>query len=205
MRDGIVADRNKSGSAMSSFPVALNNFVLVETQYGAQKLSFMARLIREGDGYGAWLGGDWAMKHKGEPMIEFFDVRYLHTPYGQFTGGRYLLDTFMELGDDRGLCLDGGIPEWSLSAEAVRSVQQWVVRDYSHLVSDDEVTEEVSTLSFSSVLDEISETLAQADGEYLASIYNQLCSGKVRYIEDDVFERLPPEDDAQTYRMTPPQ
>lgn len=114
--------------------VSLKNSILVQSQLGSQKLGFIARLILEGDGYGAWSDGEWALTHKGDPLIEFFDVRYQHTPYGQFTGGRYLLSTFMEREDDRGLLLDGGIPSWSLTVEAVRAVQNWASTEYPELL-----------------------------------------------------------------------
>ena len=57
-------------------------------------------------------------------MVEFYDRRYMHTNYGQFIG-RYYLETLLER-NIVGLCLDGGVPSWSLSAHDFAQVHAWL-------------------------------------------------------------------------------
>lgn len=62
-------------------------------------------------------------------LIEFYDRRYDHTPDGQFTGGRYFVETFMESYGCRtleGLSLQGSVPDWTLSGIDRATVQNWV-------------------------------------------------------------------------------
>lgn len=63
---------------------------------------------------------------------------------------------------------------------------------------------ESQSLDFSSVLRNITDTLAQADGAYLASVYNELCSDKIEYVKGDTFRRLPDEGEASTFQSRPP-
>jgi hypothetical protein len=62
------------------------------------------------------------------PMIEVYDYSQDHEvfgPLGQFTGGRYLVETLAEesRGSGAPLSLDGGIPEWTLTATAHQTVR----------------------------------------------------------------------------------
>ncbi len=82
---------------------------------------FNVRLVSKGDRYGL----DWCRTHdKDEPLVEFYDARYPHTEFGQFVS-RYCLSTMLER-DDAGLCLDGGVPEWSISADDMAAVRAWL-------------------------------------------------------------------------------
>lgn len=90
-----------------------------------------ARLILPGDGYGRWMAETqtWVMTLEpgSTPLVEFFDKRYMHTPFGQFTGGRYYLETVIDvIKERRGLCLDGGIPEWSVDADSMQLVGEFL-------------------------------------------------------------------------------
>jgi hypothetical protein len=59
-------------------------------------------------------------------IVEFFDLRYPHTPDGQFTGGRYRLDTLTDDHDPRhGLTLDLGSPSWRVTADTLALVLKW--------------------------------------------------------------------------------
>jgi len=88
--------------------------------------------VLPGDGYGAWdkEAEQWAMTHPSgaPPMVEFFDRRFPHTPFGQFTGGRYLVATL--LASDRaqgaGLLLDGGVADWRICSRARKLVECWL-------------------------------------------------------------------------------
>jgi hypothetical protein len=82
---------------------------------------FNVRIVRKGEGYGL----DSRLTHdKEEPFVEFYDKRYPHTEYGQFIS-RYYVSTILEY-DNQGLCLDGGIPEWSISARDMGVVRSWL-------------------------------------------------------------------------------
>jgi hypothetical protein len=95
---------------------------------------FRARIVRQGDTYGL----DHCLTHdKADPMIEFYDARYAsvlseHTisvaqgfaPEGQFVS-RYYLSTFLAHGNS-GLCLDGGVDDWTLDAATVGAFRNWV-------------------------------------------------------------------------------
>lgn len=64
------------------------------------------------------------------PMIEFYDRRYQHTELGQFVT-RYLVESLTHEDADvlydnvlGGMCLDGGIPDWQVTAENMRLVRE---------------------------------------------------------------------------------
>lgn len=89
------------------------------------------RLIMPGDGYGMWTAETktWAMTLPAgsAPLVEFFDKRYMHTPFGQFTGGRYHLETMANaIKKKGGLLLDGGIPEWAVDAASMQLVGKFL-------------------------------------------------------------------------------
>jgi hypothetical protein len=76
---------------------------------------FSVVLVRKGDRYGL----ENCLTHeKDDPMVEFYDADYAGKPYftkvGQFVS-RYYLSTLTER-PVAGLCLDGGIPKWSIAA-----------------------------------------------------------------------------------------
>lgn len=88
---------------------------------------FLARVLRKGTPYGLNNALVWDDDRAG---VEFYDTRYAHTRFGQFTGGRYFVETI--LGDDRygsgvgGINLDAGVADWSLSADATDLVRDWL-------------------------------------------------------------------------------
>jgi len=75
------------------------------------------RIVKTGDKYGR----DMCLTNDKAPMVEFYDSRYPHTEYGQFVS-RYYISTILSQ-DSRGgkysngLCLDGRVPAWQVSAE----------------------------------------------------------------------------------------
>jgi hypothetical protein len=75
------------------------------------------RIVKTGDKYGR----DMCLTNDKAPMVEFYDSRYPHTQYGQFVS-RYYISTILSQ-DSRGgeysngLCLDGRVPAWQVSAE----------------------------------------------------------------------------------------
>jgi len=80
------------------------------------------RIVNTGDTYGRAM----CLTNDKAPMVEFYDVRYLHTQYGQFVS-RYYISTILSQ-DSRGgeysngLCLDGRVPAWHVSAEDMAQV-----------------------------------------------------------------------------------
>jgi len=58
------------------------------------------------------------------PLVEFYDTRYPATDDGQFTGGRYYLDTLLD--GKAGLNLAGDVPAWTLDATAMTVVRRWL-------------------------------------------------------------------------------
>jgi hypothetical protein len=69
---------------------------------------------------------------KEKITIEFYDARYdfskdLHAEgiHGQFTGGSYYLETFMNIKDGNGLPLNGGVPDWTMDGDSVAEVKAW--------------------------------------------------------------------------------
>lgn len=86
---------------------------------------FNVRIVNEGDTFGR----DDCMTHtEEEPLVEFYDPKQdpaVFGPRGQFIG-RYYCDTIVNGDYPRGLCLDGGVPAWSISAHGMRSVKAFL-------------------------------------------------------------------------------
>lgn len=78
---------------------------------------------------------DCLTNDSGKFLVEFYDLRYRDPkwcPDGQFTGGRYYASTL--LGEDRwsghdasaGLCLDGGIPAWTVTGPQMKVALEFI-------------------------------------------------------------------------------
>jgi hypothetical protein len=87
---------------------------------------FNVRVVNKGDKYGR----DFVLINDSDkPLVEFYDARYPHTEFGQFVS-RYYVSTI--LGTDGygraegGLSLHGGIPEWTVSAEDMATVRNFL-------------------------------------------------------------------------------
>ena len=77
-------------------------------------------IVNTGDNYGL----NMCLLNVKAPMVEFYDGRYphVHAPYGQFVS-RYYISTILNGNlDSTGLCLDGRIPAWNVSAEDMAQV-----------------------------------------------------------------------------------
>jgi hypothetical protein len=89
---------------------------------------FNVRIVNVGDKYGR---NDCLTNDKAS-MVEFYDSRYDFPDFmgrGQFVSRYYI--SILEEGnrDGRGLCLDGGIPEWSVSAEGMKQVLEYIKQE----------------------------------------------------------------------------
>jgi hypothetical protein len=85
---------------------------------------FNIRVVQTGDKYGR----NDCITHDKAPLVEFYDSRYDHADWmgrGQFVS-RYYVDTIMDGDYPNGLCLYGSEPEWIVSANEMRQVQEYL-------------------------------------------------------------------------------
>ncbi len=83
-------------------------------------MRFNTKIIPTGGAYGR----DDCLTNDGVPMIEFYDPRHVkHGPLGQFVS-RYNIGTI--LNHTGALCLDGGVPEWTVTATDMAEIQTWL-------------------------------------------------------------------------------
>ncbi len=61
-------------------------------------------------------------------MVEFYDTRYPHTLFGQFTGGRYYASDLLSpsRAERTGLALNGNSQDWTINADAYSAVINWL-------------------------------------------------------------------------------
>lgn len=99
-----------------------------------QGIRFNVRVVLKGEPYGT----GYCLTHdKDKPLVEFYDARFGvkggFDSRGQFIS-RYYLDTikgtseYSKIAGDtevRGICLQGGIPEWSVTKENVISAIEY--------------------------------------------------------------------------------
>ena len=80
------------------------------------------RIVRNGEAYGR---NDCLINTSADPLVEFYDTNQTHTIYGQFVS-RYFLSTLLHNYEAAGICLDGGVPAWSISAEGYDEIHDWL-------------------------------------------------------------------------------
>lgn len=90
----------------------------------SNEIPFLVRIVEEKDTYG---NNNCLTHDKKEPLIEFYDARYKHTPYGQFIS-RYYKETILEV--NSGLILDGGVPEWKIEKAQMDEVKSWLNKPF---------------------------------------------------------------------------
>lgn len=98
------------------------NLMFVENENGRQ---FAAKLIAKGDRYGLEKCLAWESDKLG---IEFYDVKYAGDGFdelGQFVS-RYYVETLLDDYPNNGLCLDGGVPVWTIDGAAMRKLYFWL-------------------------------------------------------------------------------
>jgi hypothetical protein len=79
-------------------------------------VKFNVRILNIGMAYG--LNDMLTAKKK---MIEFYDMRYMHTEFGQFVA-RYDFDTIKNFEIGHGLSLDNGVDSWYLTATNMKLI-----------------------------------------------------------------------------------
>lgn len=107
--------------------------------------NWTVRLIMPGDHCGS---EDCMTNNCGKPLVEFYDADYKNKgsfgSYGQFTGGRYFLETlqgkdgFSSGGGEhrRELSLDDSIPKWTVSAADMNVIMDWLDARESQLLKE---------------------------------------------------------------------
>jgi hypothetical protein len=84
---------------------------------------FNLRIVAAGDHYGR----NDCLRHDGPPMVEFYCARAdaKFGERGQFVS-RYYVKTITDNTYPYGLCLDGGVPEWSISTKGMKEVLDYL-------------------------------------------------------------------------------
>lgn len=98
----------------------------------SNNIPFLLNIVEKGENYGL----DNCLTHeKVDPLVEFYDQRYMHTPLGQFVS-RYYMSTLLEKKDQHvGLDLDGGVPDWKVNAEQMKIVRDWLSHENTPFVA----------------------------------------------------------------------
>jgi hypothetical protein len=113
-----VAWRNNGGSMAKQFPLKVYRMDFVNYNGDAFRVLFIPAGVQT---------PHYPAASRPEAQVEFYDLEHMHTPDGQFTGGRYYLDTLMERSDShKGLILDGGIDKWTLNSGDMQLVMDWL-------------------------------------------------------------------------------
>lgn len=85
-------------------------------------IDFNVKIVRNGESYGL---NNVLTHDKEDPLVEFYDSRYPHTEHGQFVS-RYYASTLLERVKDVGLDLYGGVNDWKIEAEEMKTVVDWL-------------------------------------------------------------------------------
>lgn len=89
---------------------------------------FNVRIVRKGDKYGL---NDCLTYEKEDPAVEFYDDTYTGKAVtferGQFVSRYYLSTLLMGSGHpmESGINLNGGVPEWTVTAENVQAAVKY--------------------------------------------------------------------------------
>ncbi len=88
-------------------------------------------------------GRTFCVNLKGD-CVEFYDHDQDHSKFGalgQFTGGRYYIDTIM--GYDRygrgegGLVLHGAVPSWDICSDTMDTIRNWIKNNTTITVKEE--------------------------------------------------------------------
>lgn len=86
--------------------------------------TFNIRIVNTGDRYGV----NDCLTNTKAPMIEFYDSRFTNGAdghRGQFIT-RYYVSTLLESYYPHGLCLDGGVDAWAVSADGMTQIIEFI-------------------------------------------------------------------------------
>jgi hypothetical protein len=105
-------EKNMTNQIIKSFP-------------SKSSLTFLVRIVKLGDKYGL----NNVLVNESKPLVEFYDVRYPHTEFGQFVS-RYYAETM--LATVGGLNLDtSGCEDWWIDAETMIFVRDFIKHSVS--------------------------------------------------------------------------
>lgn len=102
---------------------------MIRHAYSPTGRRFTVRLIEAGEHYGP----KGNVLNDGQRLVEFFDAddrcweahpeedRPVTWPLGNFTGGRYFLADLLDREASHDLALQGGVPEWTVTADSLRT------------------------------------------------------------------------------------
>lgn len=102
---------------LTNIPVVVKIFFDSESRQ-----TWAVRVVLKGERYGLC---NCLIYDKEEPLVEFYDTRSPLSNLGQFVS-RYNLSTMLEHPYGQGLCLDGGIPVWTIENKAFACIQDWL-------------------------------------------------------------------------------
>lgn len=83
----------------------------------SRDIPFTVRVVQQGEHYGL---DDVLVHDRADPLIEFYDARFPHTPHGQFVS-RYYAHT-LAASTENGLTLHGGVPDWVVDGPGFQRV-----------------------------------------------------------------------------------
>jgi hypothetical protein len=98
------------------------NAQAAEFAHGDDGRVFALRVVNQGDAYGR---NGCLIHADAAPMVEFYDTTYAGEDPDTFSGhlgqfvSRYYVSTLMDTDPTKGICLDGGIPEWTVTADSL--------------------------------------------------------------------------------------
>lgn len=94
----------------------------------SNNIPFLVNIVEKGESYGL---NNCLTHDKVDPLVEFYDQRYIHTPLGQFVS-RYYMSTLLEKKDQHvGLDLQGNVPDWKINAEQMNLVREWLSQEHA--------------------------------------------------------------------------
>ena len=110
-----------------------NSKIIIKNDEGNE---FLIKIISENENYGL---NDSLTHDNVDPLVEFYDYEYSIArgnnkfgEDGQFVS-RYYLSTLLanRENEDKGICLDGGIPKWNIDSDSMSLVVDWLeeIRD----------------------------------------------------------------------------
>jgi hypothetical protein len=85
-------------------------------------IPFRALIIEQGDKFGL---NDCLVNRNSVPIVQFFDRRYNFSENGQFVSS-YYISTLINRDKKDALCLQGGVPDWNISAASMSLVVSWL-------------------------------------------------------------------------------
>lgn len=96
---------------MKTFKITSNN------------IPFLVNIVEAGENYGL---NNCLVHEKADSLVEFYDQRHMHTPLGQFVSRYYMSTMLDKRSQDKGLNLEGSVPEWQINKEEMIIIKDWL-------------------------------------------------------------------------------